>query len=123
MLCPFSAGTEWRGRKSSYSKVTQSIPELAAKNESSKRRGRPFGIGSTEADVIEQFDRAYDRIIRKAYRENPVQANPSGRRGWPKRGKILSVIDRLRDYKDSVCLVYEEPRCSMTTTKQNAIFA
>ena len=39
-----------------------------------------------------------------SYRENPVQENPSGRRGRPKRGKILSLIDRLRDLKESVCL-------------------
>ena len=39
-----------------------------------------------------------------SYRENPVQENASGRRGRPKRGKILSLIDRLRDYKESVCL-------------------
>ena len=33
-----------------------------------------------------------------------MQENASGRRGRPKRGKILSLIDRLRDYKESVCL-------------------
>ena len=37
LLCPFTAGAEWRGGKPSFSKVAQSIPEFAAENESSKR--------------------------------------------------------------------------------------
>ena len=57
-----------------------------------------------EPDVIEQFNQEYDRIIREAYSENPVQENPSGKRGRPKRGKVLSLIDRLHDFKESVCL-------------------
>ena len=85
-------------------KWSKAFRNLLLKMKAAKDEAILAGLDQLEADVIEKFDRAYDRIIKKAYRENPVQANPSGRRGRPKRGKILSLIDRLRDYKESVCL-------------------
>lgn len=85
-------------------KWPKAFRNLLLKMKAAKDEAILAGLDQLEVDVIEKFDRAYDRIIRKAYRENPVQANPSGRRGRPKRGKILSLIDRLRDYKESVCL-------------------
>ena len=77
---------------------------LLLKMKAAKDEAILSGLDQLEADVIEKFDRTYDRIIKKAYRENPVQKNASGRRGRPKRGKILSLIDRLRGLKESVCL-------------------
>ena len=41
------------------------------------------------------------------YRENPEPVKVPGKRGKPKRGKLLALIDRLRDYKASVCLFAE----------------
>ena len=85
-------------------KWPKAFRNLLLKMKVAKGKAILSGLDQLEADVIEKFDRAYDRIIKKAYRENPVQENASGRRGRPKRGKILSLIDRLRDLKESVCL-------------------
>lgn len=53
-----------------------------------------------------RFGKRYDEIIERAYQENP-EPKPVGekKRGRKKRGKVLSLIDRLRDYKASVCLI------------------
>ena len=85
-------------------KRPKAFRNLLLKMNAAKDEAILAGLDQLEVDVIEKFDRAYDRIIKKAYRENPVQENASGRRGRPKRGKILSLIDRLRDLKESVCL-------------------
>ena len=85
-------------------KWPKAFRNLLLKMKAAKDEAVLSGLDQLEADVIEKFDQTYDRIIKKAYRENPVQENASGRRGRPKRGKILSLIDRLRDLKESVCL-------------------
>lgn len=85
-------------------KWPKAFRNLLLKMKAAKDEAILSGLDQLEADVIEKFDQTYDRIIKKAYRENPVQENASGRRGRPKRGKILSLIDRLRDLKESVCL-------------------
>ena len=77
---------------------------MLLKMKAAKEEAVLAGLDHLEPDAIERFDKEYDRIIRKAYRENPAQENPSGRRGRAKRGNILSLIDRLRDLKKSVCL-------------------
>ncbi len=45
----------------------------------------------------------YDRILDLAYQKNPEPIRKPGKRGKPKRGKLLALIDRFRDYKDSIC--------------------
>ena len=52
----------------------------------------------------EKLLRRYDRILTTAYRENPEPEATPGRKGRRKRGKVLALIDRLRKYKDAVCL-------------------
>ncbi len=52
----------------------------------------------------ENLLRRYDRILTTAYRENPEPKSTPGRTGRRKRGKVLALIDRLRKYKDAVCL-------------------
>ena len=46
----------------------------------------------------------YDEIIKLAYEENPVPEKKPGKRGKQKRGKVLSLIDRLSKHKGEVCL-------------------
>ncbi len=62
------------------------------------------GKGSMDAAQVEKLLRRYDRIIRAACRENPEPEASPGRKGRPKRGKILALIDRLRKYKNAICL-------------------
>ena len=62
------------------------------------------GQDSMDAGQREKLLGRYDRIITTAYRENPEPEAIPGRKGRRKRGKVLALIDRLRKYKDEVCL-------------------
>ncbi len=62
------------------------------------------GHGGMDAAQYEKLCRRYDRIITTAYRENPEPKAIPGRKGRRKRGKVLALVDRLRKYKDAVCL-------------------
>ena len=62
------------------------------------------GQDSMDAAQYEKLFRRYDRIIRTACQENPEPKPTPSRKGRRKRGKVLALIDRLRKYKDEVCL-------------------
>ena len=51
-----------------------------------------------------KFDKEYDAIIKTAYEENPLPETPAKKRGRKKKSKILNLICRLDNYKESVCL-------------------
>ena len=51
-----------------------------------------------------KFDKKYDELIKQAREENPLPAPPAKKRGRKKKGKILSLVERLAAYKASVCL-------------------
>lgn len=73
-----------------------------------KSQERAIGKGKTELSYSTRYrySRHYDEIIDKAYGENP-EPKPTGekKRGRKKRGKVLSLIDRLKNFKESVCLI------------------
>jgi transposase len=52
----------------------------------------------------DKFDRLYDIILGQAYRKNPVCENTEKKRGRKKKGKVLSLVERLATYKQSICL-------------------
>ena len=51
-----------------------------------------------------KFDMEYDAIIKTAYEENPLPETPANKRGRKKKSKVLNLICRLDNYKESVCL-------------------
>ena len=51
-----------------------------------------------------KFDMEYDSIIKTAYGENPFPETPAKKRGRKKKSKVLNLICRLYNYKESVCL-------------------
>ena len=52
-----------------------------------------------------KFSRMYDEIINTAYTETPApEQTPGKKKGRKKRGKVLALVDRLKEYKASVCL-------------------
>ena len=57
-----------------------------------------------DSEAISLFEKRYDRILRKAYRQNPLPPKTPGKRGRQKRGKVRALIDRLQNYKQAVCL-------------------
>ena len=51
-----------------------------------------------------KFDKRYDELIEQAGNENPVPEITEKKRGRKKKGKIPTRVDRLANYKASVCL-------------------
>ena len=51
-----------------------------------------------------KFDKQYDELIKQARKENPLPETTEKKRGRKKKGKILALVERLANYKASVCL-------------------
>ena len=51
-----------------------------------------------------RFDKRYDELIKQAREENPLPVTTEKKRGRKKKGKILALVERLDNYKASVCL-------------------
>ena len=51
-----------------------------------------------------KFDKRYDELIKQAREENPLPVTTEKKRERKKKGKILALVDRLDNYKVSVCL-------------------
>lgn len=50
------------------------------------------------------FDIEYDSIIKEAREQNPIKEKQEGKRGRQPKGKLRSLVERLVEYKDGVCL-------------------
>ena len=53
---------------------------------------------------LHKFDKRYDEIIQQVYEENPLPESTSKKRGRKKKTKVLNLVGRLENYKESVCL-------------------
>ena len=53
---------------------------------------------------LHKFDKQYDEIIKTAYEENPLPEVTGKKRGRKKKTKVLNLVSRLENYKESVCL-------------------
>lgn len=51
-----------------------------------------------------KFDKRYAELIEQARKENPLPKASEKKRGRRKKGKILALVERLANYKASVCL-------------------
>ena len=51
-----------------------------------------------------KFDKKYDELIEQVRKENPLPETTEKKRGRKKKGKILALVERLTNYKASVCL-------------------
>ena len=78
--------------------------ELLVKMKSSKEKAIEKGKAALSRSTLNKYSRCYDEIISLAKEENPEPPKNPGKRGKPKRGKILSLIERLKEHKGEVCL-------------------
>jgi len=53
---------------------------------------------------LHKFDIRYNSILQEAFEMNPPPVITEKKRGRKKKGKILALITRLSEYKESVCL-------------------
>lgn len=68
------------------------------------------GLGSAPKEMLENVDKQYDRILGRAFSRNPYRRQGARKRGRPKKGKILSLVERLRDLKDDVLRFFTDFR-------------
>jgi len=73
-------------------------------------KGKAIGKGKEKLSryYLDKFDRKYDRILAQGYRKNPVVESSEKKRGRKKKGKVLSLIERLSAYKESICLFIKD---------------
>ena len=69
-----------------------------------------------------KFDKKYDELIEQARKENPLPKTTEKKRGRKKKGKILALVERLANYKATVCLLSITSMSRLITTRQNVIF-
>ena len=55
-----------------------------------------------KALVLEAYLLRYDSTVQQGMAENPVPQKPKGKRGRTGKGKILCLLERLRDYKGDI---------------------
>ena len=81
-----------------------------AQEKRKKARDRRAESGDMELSRYYQrkFSRMYDGAIETAYEETPVpEPGPGKKKGRKKRGKVLALVDRLKEHKAAVCLFYK----------------
>jgi transposase len=74
--------------------------------EMKKVKDKAVGSGKTSLSYYHyhKFDKRYDELIKQAREENPLPKPTPKKRGRKKKGKILALVERLDNYKASVCL-------------------
>lgn len=58
--------------------------------------------GSFQELVLQTYNLRYDNILADGFEANPVPAKPKWKRGRPGKGKILSLLERLQEYKADI---------------------
>ena len=84
-------------------KWAQDFRKLLLEMRMQKENYRAAGSTCMRHDCFDYFSGLYDSIIDKALKQNPLPPK-TGKRGKPFKGTVLSLICRLKVYKDSVCL-------------------
>lgn len=64
------------------------------------------GKESLSDEQYHKFDKRYEDLIKLARKENPIPETTVKKRGRKKKGKVLALVERLVNYKASVCLFF-----------------
>lgn len=87
-----------------------SMQKLLSRSYKAKSKLLKQGIGCAPKEMLDNLYRQYDRILEKAFSRNPYHEPKARKRGRPKKGKVLSLIERLRDLKDDVLRFFTDFR-------------
>lgn len=69
-----------------------------------KTKAIEAGKGSLSYYHYHKFNKLYDKLIEQALSDNPIPEITVKKRGRKKKGKVRALIERLANYKASVCL-------------------
>jgi transposase len=81
---------------------------LLLEMKAAKEKALERGEGQLSRYYLDKFDRLYDLIVEEAYHSNPQVKTGERKRGRKKKGKVLSLVERLSVYKDSICLFIKD---------------
>ena len=86
------------------------------------KKAKEQGRYSLPDEYLQRYDARYDEIIKLAHEENPYpEPPPEKKRGRKKKGKVLSLIERLEEYKASVLCCNNELCRNSTETWYKSI--
>jgi len=81
--------------------------ELLLEMKAAKEKAMGAGENELGVEQLKEFDKRYDEIVKRGYADNPLtqeDENAEKKRGRKKKGKTLSLLERLDAHKVSVCL-------------------
>lgn len=78
--------------------------DLLLEMKKTKEKAVEAGKESVSYYYQHKFDKKYNDLIKQAREENPLPVSTEKKRGRKKKGKILALVERLDNYKASVCL-------------------
>lgn len=105
-LCCAHLLRELNGIEENYPKQTWAakFKKLLLKLKRAKEKSIAKGKKAFHRTTLKRYSNRYDEIIQIAYSENPIPERKTMQKGKIKRGKVLSLIDRLFYHKGEVCL-------------------
>ena len=97
---------------------------LAVLLEMFKAKEQAIAAGRSELtpEEKESFENRLDKGIAKGIKENPPPAPVPGKKGRPKKGKALSLFERLQKYKDALCLFARDFKVPFTNNEAERTF-
>jgi transposase len=93
--------------------ITENHPEQAWADKMKKlllrmKNVRDTAVASNKENLsyyyLHGFDTKYNSIIAEAREQNPIKKKQGKKRGRQPKGKLRSLVERLAEYKDGVCL-------------------
>ncbi len=75
-----------------------------------KRKLQEKGLHCAPQELVDEYSKNMTRSLAEDSQETPYQPPKTKRRGKPKKGKVLSLIERLRDLKEDVLRFFTDFR-------------
>ena len=88
----------------------KSMQNLLSKLYKTKSKLTARGHSNAPKKLVQEFSAGYDRILERGFSRNPYQEPKERKRGKPKKGKVLCLLERLRDLKDDVLRFFTDFR-------------
>jgi len=75
-----------------------------------KRKLLAKGVQAASKEMVKTFSAQYDRILERGFSRNSYREPKKKKQGKLKKGKVLSLLERLRDLKDDVMRFFTDFR-------------
>ena len=93
------------------------MQELLLEILGSRKQYAAMGQTSFQEGVLEAYLLRYDRIVADGLAQNPVPRKPSWKRGRVAKGKVVCLLERLRDYKEDILLFARDWKVPFTNNE------